>query len=230
MEENPILSKWHKGKETADTKIGDGFVSAHTGRKIGLRRKNLDTPEGEKFYVYKEIGNMKEAKDSMEIYQKMKMLNLPVVEFAKIIKKRSADEKDEFLFAMEDLTRNGEYEVIEVVLSSLIREIPTDITEGMVKALATVHNHGMYDYHPNISFALRTKNDQVVDFKIIDYANFTTKERERSWASYREGDFENECEKDLFTLLDLLGLGKQDQENLASLYRKERSLSINTSV
>ena len=52
MEREPIISKWHKGKELEDKRIAEGFVSEETGKRQGVRRKIFETEEGRKRYMY----------------------------------------------------------------------------------------------------------------------------------------------------------------------------------
>ncbi|TSC78556.1 MAG: hypothetical protein G01um101429_732 [Parcubacteria group bacterium Gr01-1014_29] len=239
-EKEPVLSKWHKEEEVGDERIADGFVSGETGKQMGVRRKSFETPEGEKFYVYKEVRNLQEAKDSMEIYQNMKTAGLPVVEFAKIIKKKSESGDNEFVIAMEDLTEGGNIIVIslsegedpEFSTQAHVRreDIPFEIKEQMIHALAVIHDHDMYDYHPGISFVIRTEDTGggsvgVFDFKIIDYANFMTrakKKRVEERQQMKEKPFEQDCQDDLRVLLRGIVVNDQEQEHLINLYRKSR--------
>lgn len=120
--EGPIISKWHKkGEELRDEKIGGGFVSEEVGKQMGVRLKELKTEEGQKFYVYKEVMDKQEARDVLAIYKKLKEAGLPVVRFAKVIKKK-VEGKDEFILVMEDLTENGHYKIISLDSSLWARQ------------------------------------------------------------------------------------------------------------
>lgn len=233
IEKEPIISKWHKGKELEDKKIAEGFVSGETGKKEGVRRKIFETEEGKKQYVYKEVFNLQEAKDIMHIYRIFREANLPVVDFAKIIKKRIWG-RDEFVVAMENLTEEGRL----IVTERLRADIPEVLKIQMIKALAIIHNNGVYDYHPGLSFALREKQSEkgpeVVDFKVIDYANFEMKKEKQENIDEKintlkiqfdeTGFFDEECSKDLKELLR--GIVSEDdefREYLVNLYWKIRN-------
>lgn len=236
MEKEPIISQWHKSKEIEDKKIAGGFVSVFTGKGEGVRRKVFESEEGRrKMYVYKEVANLKEAKETMQIYAIFKEANLPVVNFAKIIKKKVKD-MDEFIIAMEDLTQGGTLEVSERLRS----DIPEHLKEQMVQALAVIHNNDVYDYHPGLSFALREKkrnheSSGVIDFKIIDYANFETRKqlefdecREFKFeGNQRKPSFDEECKRDLRTLLKGITLADDIfREHLVNLYWQLRNSGV----
>lgn len=235
-EKGPILSKWHKGEETEDKRIGGGFVSDEVGKKQGVRRKKFETVEGEKAYVYKEVLDKEDAKQTIQIYQTFKEAGLPIVGFAKIIRKKVND-NIEYSLAMEDLTENGVYSVVEVrqrvngkVISELIAtsENPKKLQEDMIKALAVIHNNGIYDYHPDISFAIRlyeSENEMGVsikDFKIIDYANFEEKKEGKDG----EFEFHAECLKDLDRLLNSICSDEAQVDRLKKLYFALREKEI----
>lgn len=227
MEKEPIISKWRKGKELEDEKIAEGFVSGETGKKEGVRRKNFETEEGRKRYVYKEVLSLQEAKDTILIYRIFREANLPVVDFAKIIKKRIG-EHDEFVIAMQDLTEENSL----IVTERLRADIPEELKIRMIGALAVIHNNGVYDYHPGLSFALREeqseKGSKVVDFKIIDYANFEIKKEQQENPSEKTDtsrrSFDEECSRDLKELLRGI-VSEEDKlrEHLINLYWETRS-------
>lgn len=230
MENNPILLKLHKGREVEDKRIASGFVSGEMGKQMGVRRKTFETEEGEKMYAYKEVANLKEAKDTMQIYLDFKEAGIPVVSFAKIIKKK-VNGRDEFVIAMEDLTDNDKMGVVEIKDLESVKELvlPFEMKEDIIKSLAQIHNMGIYDYHPGISFVIRfeSKDDEVraIDFKVIDYANFETlaqaKERADKGESLPTG-FEVECRRDLNVIIRSIADGANEIFNLTNLYEEIR--------
>lgn len=237
--EGPIISKWHKkGEELRDEKIGGGFVSEEVGKKMGVRLKEFETKDGKRFYVYKEVMDRHEAKEVLSIYKTLQEAGLPVVEFAKVIKKRVVG--DEFVLAMEDLTENNRYEIISLDSSFRLKyypprsslaieqtRLPEEFREQMVKALAIMHNLGIYDYHPGLSFVLRLKEEEdeeaeeiALDFKIIDYANLKFSEE------INPEKFNKECREDLKTLLFGIIFEPGQEDYLCSLYDNLRSSGI----
>lgn len=220
-EKEPILSEWHRGEEVSDEKIAEGHISGKTGKREGVRRKVYETPEGARFYVYKEVMDKKEAEDSMSVYLAMKRANISVVKFAKVIKKKSEAGKVEYKIAMEDLTENGLFVVSEPVEDNLIpkNEIPIEIKEEMFRILGKIHNLGLYDWHRGISLVVRGRKvgEKLDDFecKVIDYANFREARRTK--------DFSTECERNVAMLLKGLHVNDEEEEQqLRSIYAKSR--------
>lgn len=230
MEKDPIISKIHKGEEIEDKRIASGFVSGEMGKQMGVRRKVFETEEGEKMYVYKEVEDLKEAKDTMQIYMSLREAGIPVVSFAKIIKKK-VDGRDEFVIAMEDLTENGKIRVVEIKDLESVKELvlPFEMKEDIIKSLAQIHNMGIYDYHPGISFVIRfeSKDGEIraIDFKVIDYANFETLAQAKERADKGERmstEFEVECVRDLDAIIKSIADGVNEIFNLTNLYEENR--------
>lgn len=227
--ENPILSQWHQFPVSSDEKIGEGFVSGQLGKQMGVRRKVFETPTGAESYVYKEVASESEARSSIGIYTSMKEAGLPVVSFAKILRKK-VDGIFEYAIAMEDLTEGGVLIVhefhgtkegpspIEEIISH--SEVAHHLMEEVIYLLAVLHNNEIIDYHPGISFAIRTDRDGViVDVKIIDYANFESlKDMRPLRGMTKEETFDSECESDLRSVLYNLTSNPALQEELVNLY------------
>ena len=238
MEKESIISKIHKeNAEIEDYKISDaGYISTEEGKRRGVRKKVFEGPDGRHYYVYKEVRDLDEAERTMDIYGTFKRLGIPVAGFAKIIKKR-VGESDEFIVAMEDLTDDDKLEVVEIfqlkdwfINKGLL--IPQEIKIGMVQALARIHNEGIFDFHPGLSFALRVKKIEgeddfsVFDFRVIDYANFMREgvpgiplPKVRSVA----GVYKEEQVEDLNFMLTRVTIDNREREYLKKIYRNERS-------
>src|SRR3989344_194246 len=227
--EPPIFSKIHKGEQLSDEKIAEGFETGEMDEGRGIRRKKYQTEKGIFYYVDRSLANEYEAKRVMEIYQTLQKAGLPTVDFAKIIRKRVNGEIKLFL-AMEDLTENGKYSISEVYEKTpefiSISANPSALQEEMVRALAIMHNNRIIDFHPGLSFALRTqtrKEDKrviAVDFRIIDYPNLTKGGLPKGWDG--EFDFESECSSDLNRLLRGIVFEESQRERLENLYRQIR--------
>lgn len=195
----------------------------------GIRRKRFKTEDGHFYYVDRSLANEYEAKRVMEIYQVLQKAGLPAVDFAKTIRKKVNGET-KFFLAMEDLTEDGKYSMAEVYdkTPEFIAACanPTDLQEKMIRALAIMHNNGIVDFHPGLSFALRTqvreedKRVVAIDFRIIDYPNLTMGGLPKGWDG--EFDFEQECSSDLRRLLQGIVFEESQGKQLEELYRKIR--------
>jgi hypothetical protein len=178
MKEGPILTKWHKDKNPKEEEISRfGFVSSEVGKEEGVRRKTFQTPVGEQKYAYKEVLNgLDEAEKTMRIYKKMKDVGVPVVSFAKILRKKNEEGEFEYEIAMEDLTEGGKLSVVESHSEFSSYELPLEMEKEMLRTLARIHNLGIVHEHPGISFVLQCEEEgggkRAVRFRVIDYANF----------------------------------------------------------
>ena len=227
--EPPIFSKIHKGEQLGDEKIAEGFETGEMDNGRGIRRKIFKTEDGLFYYVDRSLANEYEAKRVMEIYQVLQKAGLPAVDFAKTIRKK-VDNEIKFFLAMEDLTENGKYSITEVYdkTSEFISASsnPSALQEQMIRALAVMHNNGIVDFHPGLSFALRTQTREddkrvaAIDFPIIDYPNLTKDGLPRGWNG--EFDFEQECSSDLNRLLRGIVFEESQKEQLENLYRQTR--------
>ncbi|HOX40568.1 MAG TPA: hypothetical protein PK263_00055 [bacterium] len=218
--ELPILSQLHHSPIISDQRIAGGFISDATGKQMGVRERVFDSPQGEQRYVYKEVFNLKEARATMQIYYLLKQAGLPVVAFAKIIRtyneSRYRHFKNELVIAMEDLAQNGEFELRELSGDPKV-EVPFRLKENLIRALAIIHNNDVCEFHPSLSLALRIKDDhsgkrEVVDFKVIDYANFKTKNE------FPDGKFELDSTKKLHQLLQSIGSSDSEKSVLQEFY------------
>lgn len=227
--EIPIFTKIHKGKQLEDKKIGQGFETGEMDEGRGVRRKIFKTEKGLFYYVDRSLLNQYEAVRVMNIYQLLKKAGIPVVDFAKVIKKKEGG-KLKFFLAMEDLTENGQYSIVEDKrkTSKFISASsnPSVLQEQMIRALAIMHNNEIVDFHPGLSFALRTqtrKEDQkevAVDFRVIDYPNLTKGGLPKGWSG--KYNFEEECVKDLKQLLSGIIYDDSQKEYLEDLYNQIR--------
>lgn len=182
--EVPNIGPWRKGEPLADDRIGGGWES-ETLMHGGVRRKVFTTEEGMRVFADKPMKSGAEAKRAYEIYAKMKKAGLPVVDFLKVVREKDAQGATEYRHMMEDLTENGKLEIVTLEAKSkghpgsqeIIKRSshPQALREQMIRALAVMHNNELVNFHPVLSFVLRRdpKTQDIVDFKIIDYSNFT---------------------------------------------------------
>src|SRR3989338_8324360 len=202
--EPPIFSKIHKDEQLGDEKIAEGFETGEMDNGRGIRRKIFKTEDGLFYYVDRSLANEYEAKRVMEIYQVLQKAGLPAVDFAKTIRKK-VDNEIKFISASSN---------------------PSALQEQMIRALAVMHNNGIVDFHPGLSFALRTQTREddkrvaAIDFRIIDYPNLTKDGLPRGWNG--EFDFEQECSSDLNRLLRGIVFEESQKEQLENLYRQTR--------
>ncbi len=234
MTESLILSKWHKGEMTEDKQIGAGFETSEI-LSGGVRRRKFETAEGAKYYADREIFK-NDAKRVMMIFQNLQEANLPTVAFAKVMRKKENGDLKYYL-TMEDLTNNGELELFELnpqlsfpqTLDILDRtENSWALKKQAVEALAIMHNNGIVDFHPGLSFVLRTIEKPGVgkvgvDFKIVDFPNLTKGKLPKGWGG--DFSFEDECYQDLQQLLGALEYEHHEDslEGLKRHYKKVRS-------
>lgn len=237
--EIPNIGPWRKGEVVADEKIGSGFesddIQEGTGEGAesgGVRRKMFLTGEGVHNLVEKPIKDKQEAKRVYGIYDRMRQAGLPVVNLLKVIREKAGSEV-QYKLAMEDLTSGGSLEVLD--LSPGYGDSPgtkriigqyskaEELRAGMVRALAVLHNNGIVDFHPGISISLRRDlaTQELVDFKVIDYSNFTGKALPRGWQP-REVDLQYECDHDLEVLLSSVAESEEDRVALKAVYKKIR--------
>lgn len=190
----PIIAKLEKnrihprdlgrGTETKGISQIKSFEASEIeeGQPASYAEKPLDLVEGKNI-----------ALDTLEMYQKLKSLGLPVVSFLKIVKRRE-DNQDNYYIAMEDLSEAGKNLVVEIwqpkrdpqtgklhFVESLWKgaENFSEIRDQMVRALAVLHNNGIFEYHPVLSFAvvvnkstMKSGQKYTLRFKILDYSNF----------------------------------------------------------
>lgn len=181
------------------------------GNSAEVSRKTFDTPEGERSYAYKEVASLQEAQRSHQIYTELSEAGLPVAGFMKIITAKR-DGEPVYALAMEDASEGGKYRLFQVNMVSdgynntQVKDAiarcadPEQLAKRMTGALATMHNLGIYDSHPGLSFFLKqdVANSSMVDFVILDYSNLS---RESDVGNDR---FERECSSDLRVLVTSL--------------------------
>ncbi|HBQ21810.1 MAG TPA: hypothetical protein DD708_07735 [Deltaproteobacteria bacterium] len=227
--EPPIFTKIHKGKQLGDEKIAEGFETGEMDGGRGIRRKKFETEDGYFYYVDRSLQSEYEAVRVMQIYQLLKDAGLPVVDFAKTIRKK-IDGKIKFFLAMEDLTEDDKFTVTEVYNKTpqLIAKSsnPSALQEQMIWALAVMHNNEVVDFHPGLSFALRTQpreedqQEAAVDFRIIDYPNLTKGGFPKGWSGGY--NFKAECSSDVRQLLEGIVFEDSQKQHLENLYRQIR--------
>ena len=227
--EPPIFTKIHKGRQLEDKKIAEGFETGEMDNGRGIRRKKFETEDGHFYYVDRSLRSEYEARRVIQIYSALKEAGLPVVDFAKTIRKKE-DGKIKFFLAMEDLTEDGKFSITEVYdkTPQLISASsnPSALQESMIKALAIMHNNEVVDFHPGLSFALRTQpreedqRETAVDFRIIDYPNLTKGGLPKGWSGYY--NFEEECTNDLRQLLRGIVYEDTQRQHLEDLYKQIR--------
>src|SRR3989344_1738851 len=239
MEGNPILRQWEAGGgETTDERIAGGFVSDEMGQGLGVRRRTFEIAGGKRAYVYKEVFGRSEAERTMDIYRTFREAGLPVASFSKIIKRKK--EEAPYLLAMEDLTDGDRYALVEVGGNiDSVRSVFLSLQEGselpekLIRALAVIHNNGIYDFHPGLSIALRVEKGgqktplakRVKDFVVIDYANFERREwleKEIEKNPRLETTFEKECVDDVGVLVKRVTADRIEREKLLEYYERLR--------
>jgi hypothetical protein len=196
MRENkipPILLKLQKESEYKK-RLGAGNES----REVKSFKVANPSEQGAHHYAEKTISNDIEkttnegiATKTLEMYQKLKALGLPVVSFLKIGRRGSKyNYGNQFYIQMEDISESGHNLVVPIwptprdgnkAASNLLTRAENRkvIIEKMIKALAVLHNNDVYESHATLSFFLvvedtkSSKNDKLkLDFKILDYSNF----------------------------------------------------------
>lgn len=227
--EPPIFTKIHKGKQLEDKRIAEGFETGIMDEGRGVRRKKFETEDGHFYYVDRSLPSEYEARRVMQIYMDLKEAGLPVVDFAKTIRKKEG-EKIRFFLAMEDLTEDGKFSITEVYDKTprlvSASSNPSALQESMIRALAIMHNNEVVDFHPGLSFALRTQPRQedqqeaAVDFRIIDYPNLTEGGLPKGWSG--NYNFEEECDSDLRQLLKGIVYEDTQRQHLEDLYKQIR--------
>lgn len=171
----PILSKIHKNGKESEEVISTSGHETTIFDKIekwrGVKRQTYKTPEGGGFhYADRSLESEIEAKRTMRVYQAMKEANLPVMNFAKVIRKK-IDGNIKYLLAMEDLTDNGKFFLSEITGAGVSYETkykdagvfiddnsenPMLLKKQLVQAMAIMHNNGMAEFHTGqVSIALR---------------------------------------------------------------------------
>jgi hypothetical protein len=190
------------------------------------------------------------ALDTLESYNKMKALDLPVVDFLKIVKKREGSE-DNYYIAMQDLSDAGKNLVVELwqpsrdpdtnqlhYTENLWKEAinADEIKDKMIKALAVLHNNGIFEFHPILSFALIVDREKInkgkkfpLDFKILDYSNFTfLGSRNANHLHMNTFDEQKYMLENLEPLQDFLGADEHEKNTIKSKYLKYREQGIKT--
>lgn len=230
--ENPLLSRVHASKLLDESVISmSGFETGQMGNKYGIRRKVYQV-DGEIFNVAeREISGAREAMRVMDIYSKLRSARLPVVTFAKSVRRKNGETIQMYL-AMEDLTKGGQREAVEIgtdVAKELLseQEVLDELQNDMTVALAVMHNNGIVDFHPGISFVLVADKDSEstqVSFRIIDYSNLTYRSLPEGWNG--AFNFDEECEHDFDVLAKSVDVDGKATPRLQTIYQHIRDKGV----
>lgn len=247
----PIIAKLEKnrihprdlgrGTETKGISQIKSFEASEIeeGQPASYAEKPLDPVEGKNV-----------ALDTLEMYQKLKSLGLPVVSFLKIVKRREGDQ-DNYYIAMEDLSEAGKNLVVEIwqpkkdpqtgklhFVESLWKgaENFSEIRDQMVRALAVLHNNGIFEYHPVLSFVVVVEKSKVgsgqkhpLRFKIIDYSNFTHAEsRNVKELQISVNGQQRYMQENLEPLQTFLASSAQERAAIENAYLKYRKQGVKT--
>jgi hypothetical protein len=235
--EEPIFAPTMKKEPLKQKKIGVGTETPFRGVVRNTYEIGPDNTE----FVFVDRYLLDEAKaiTAMAVYQRLKQAGLPVTSFAKTIRKKENGEI-RFFLAMEDLTENDRYKVSEIRAQNhndysfktpkMLEgaENRKQLQKQMVRALAVMHNLGVYEFHPTISFVLRTKltndTEKIEDFRIIDYSNFKIYDPQSS--SIDREKFVELCQKNLDALIEVIALDNDQKAELSSLYDSVRESNL----
>jgi len=235
--------------------VGHGLETKHGEHVTSFRVESRELAS----YVEKPLKNEKTAKETFEMYKQLSLLGLPVVSFLKIIKSKEVDTgQNQYTAAMEDLSAYGQNLVLKIgditkdpdnignKLGSheLLAKAKSaeELVDQMARALAVLHNNGIYEFHNQISFFIivnRSKLDEkserpTLDFKILDYSNFTNAGSENSLTQDALSDnvpgFEHGIEYNLKNLKSGVGNLADKLEEKYKKYRQEKLMAYASSV
>jgi len=198
-------------------------------------------------YVEKPLRSERAARETYKMYRKLSSLCLPCLSFLKVVRKKEEGEI-KYSVAMEDLSAHGENLVLMMGDTAEDPNNPgnrinpiellekanntEEIVDQMARALAVLHNNGIYEYHNKISFFIVVKKSEIgenserpiLEFKILDYSNFTNDGSEYSLRKDALTDnlpgFEHGIEYNLKNLKS--GVGDNLADKLEEKYNKYR--------
>lgn len=248
----PLISRLKKTRNEPKI-LGRGLETRHGENVTSFKVEGV----GELLsYVEKPLKSEKAARETIEMYNQLSLLGLPVVQFLKIVKTREVHtEQDQYSVAMEDLSAHGQNLVLKVgdmmedpenpgnkLDSQVLLEKSKnaqDLVEQMARALAVLHNNGIYEFHNQVSFFIITDRSEdgrkaggyELDFKILDYSNFTKVGSENSLKqdtlSSNVPGFERGVEYNLENLKNGLGSLAVELEQQYNKYRTEKLMVYN---
>lgn len=227
--EQPLISQWHNGEQIADNYLGAGCEAE-------VRRRTFQTEQGIVHYAYKPVHSQYEATRIADIYTRLRDANLPVTQFLKTRREKAADGSRVFSLIMEDVSENDRYFVENVESRPIgipgydgsrpladLSDQPMALKSDMLKDLAVIHNLGIFDFHPGISFfhTIAVDNSSNVSFRILDYGNFTHQGMPDGWDA-APFTLEDEMEHDARTLVGALSSDYMEQVALFDRYFEVR--------
>src|SRR3989344_7159500 len=100
----PLISQMEKTRRNPKV-LGMGNEMGHTEIR---RFENEGSHGNPNSYVEKPVLDENIARETLVMWQELKRLGLPVVDFLKVVKKRDRETgKDEYFIAMQDLSNGG---------------------------------------------------------------------------------------------------------------------------
>lgn len=228
--EQPLIGKWHQGQQIEDSQLGRGAIAE-------VRRRVFETATGPAYYAYKPMPSEQEAVRTADMYARLQAAGLPVVSFLKTTYRKDDTGVMQAGIAMEDVTEYDRYKVYKaqhkksyvkygdngVRVVNFSEEFAA-LQQDMVQGLAVMHNNGLYDYHPGISFFIRLNKEDPRDvtYRILDYSNICYQAIPEGW--FRQSDtFEEECESDAQVLISRLAGNLDEEFRLQERYWEVRS-------
>lgn len=220
------VASWHQARELERELIGSGNEGA-------VYRRRFDTPQGERYYAHKEAKSETEAIRTYAIYKDLQEAGLPVADFLKTHHyKDEVYGEDRTALIMEDVSHDGKYQ-LKAAGDFAFAEVagakdPKKLQKDMVRALAVMHNLGIYDFHPGLAMSVRVNKDDPsdVDFVFIDYSNMQKPENPTETREFGPIDFEEECQADRVILLSGIGAYGEAAEELTDYYNAIRDSGI----
>jgi hypothetical protein len=236
--DQPIIGKWKQGVENDPVDLGAGYEADVTG-------KSFTDQAGESHgYAYKEYQVYTELEEAQKNYLRLKEAGLPVASFLKVHYTQKADGSRIQNLIMEDMSEQGAYS-LEVIADGFnfdhkwnpgLIENKTEIMENMVRALAVIHNNGMYHTHDGMSFFIRTRLDNSTqgDFVVLDYSNFLSLEDKYGDPGQYDafnyvqisGDIQRSLQKNIIELLHHLPTSIEEHQTLYELYLSYRDQKV----
>ncbi len=223
------VAAWRNAEKLAEMSLGQG----HEGEVI---LHTYNTEQGEMRVAQKEVSSLEEAQRGYGVYTKLKEAGLPVANFYKIRTYTNEYGNKVVGVVMEDLSEGGKYTVEPAsqgtgpTARDEVAEAadPTKLKKEMVRALAVMHNNGIYDFHLGISLFVRSEidNPQNVDFLFLDYTNMEDPDNPRRPRDTI--DFDKECIQDRVALMQGIGVRRDEEDELVAYYQQLREQGIKT--
>ncbi|HEY4494302.1 MAG TPA: hypothetical protein VJB95_02630 [Candidatus Paceibacterota bacterium] len=251
----PLISKIARIRKEPKI-IGRGLETRPKGHITSFKVESDELAS----YTEKPLRSEKAARETLEMYQQLNLLGLPVVSFLKIIQKQEKSTgQNQYSVAMEDLsahdknlvlmmgdtTENPDNPANKLDSQELLEKAKNteELIDQMARALAVLHNNGIYEFHNKLSFFLVASRSAIgekserptLDFKILDYSNFTNDGSENSSVQDTLSDnvpgFKHGIERNLEYLKKAIGetLRKKLEEKYKK-YREERLMAYTFSA